>query len=233
LTPRPESESFALLPPVPRRDGGAANGVTMSEEFPYQLAVAGLLVALKLVRLPVRRLMHPKVVWRDLKKNPLDLALLLLLSAMMLTALIGYWLQPAWLVAGAIKLPAWLRVAGVGLGLFGCALIYWGDAELGENLSPALRIRDGHTLVTTGPFRYVRNPIYLGAILYCTSFLFVAANWIVGGLCIGGFTLLLAVRIPHEERMMAEQFGRAYRDYQARTGCLLPGLFRGETDRPQ
>lgn len=60
----------------------------------------------------------------------------------------------------AVSVPTVLVWIGVTLCGVGCSLNIWSLNHLGENYSMEVRIRDGHTLTTTGPYRYVRHPIY-------------------------------------------------------------------------
>jgi protein-S-isoprenylcysteine O-methyltransferase len=83
----------------------------------------------------------------------------------------------------------------------------------------------GHTLVTTGPYRFVRHPGYLGYIIGLTGL----------GLALGSIAALAIVipatgfilwRMPREEKALLEEFGDSYRDYVARTKWrLLPGIY--------
>ena len=78
------------------------------------------------------------------------------------------------------------------------------------------------TLITSGPYRTIRHPIYTAFLLILGSTLLISANWLVG-LCWIGMTMLEIVsRIRFEESLMVEYFGDEYRAYMQRTGRLLP-----------
>jgi protein-S-isoprenylcysteine O-methyltransferase Ste14 len=102
----------------------------------------------------------------------------------------------------------------------------WADRSLGRNLSAVVQIKEGHTLITTGPYSRVRHPIYTAAIIFCVGMFVVSGNWIVGACFMGPFVGLCLWRIPREERMMIEHFGDEYREYIERTGRLLPRVMR-------
>ncbi len=123
-----------------------------------------------------------------------------------------------------LHLPLWLRVLAVLVALAGAALLAWADKTLGDNLSVTLQVKDDHTLVTTGPYRYIRHPVYAAGMLFFIGTSLAASNWIVALLLVGSFTLLYAQRIPQEEKMMVEHFGDQYRDYRKTTGRLIPRL---------
>jgi len=193
----------------------------VNPELPFRIAVLTLAILIKLVRWPSRRRVGWKASWPGMRRNPLDTAILLGMSIAWGVALVTYVFFPATVSPAALGLPAWLRWLGVGIAAAGLGLIGWADRALGGNLSVTLRIRDGHTLVTTGPYRRVRHPIYTGGLLYAAAHLLIAANGFVGACFLAPYVLLLLTRIPKEERMMLEAFGDEYRRYVQRTGRLL------------
>jgi protein-S-isoprenylcysteine O-methyltransferase Ste14 len=82
-------------------------------------------------------------------------------------------------------------------------------------------MREKHHLVTTGPYGWIRHPIYLAMIGFLTGITLVTANiFLVAFLVIS--IVDLALRIPKEERMMIDEFGGEYEAYMQRTGRLLP-----------
>jgi protein-S-isoprenylcysteine O-methyltransferase Ste14 len=81
-------------------------------------------------------------------------------------------------------------------------------------------------LVTSGPYRFVRHPIYTAFLLILGSTLFISSNWLVGLAWIGMTVLETASRIGFEESLMLEYFGDQYREYMKRTGRLLPKLIQ-------
>lgn len=116
------------------------------------------------------------------------------------------------------------RWIGVALFVIGGALRLWPVFVLGRRFSGLVAIQRDHALVTTGIYRCVRNPSYLGLLIGSLgwSLAFRAASGIL-------ITLLLLVplvaRMHAEERLLAEQFGAEYAEYRARTWRLLPGVY--------
>ena len=92
----------------------------------------------------------------------------------------------------------------------------------GRNFSPTLHVRADHTLVVHGVYRRVRHPMYAAQWLWGIAQALLVHNWVAGfsGLVLS--VLLYLLRIPREERMMAEHFGEKYRSYTDQTGRILP-----------
>jgi len=138
-------------------------------------------------------------------------------------ATFGYLLYPASVQWAAMPLATWLRWFGVALGVGCSALMYWTFSSLGKNLTDTVVTRAKATLVTHGPYRWVRHPFYVTAALLMTSATLLTANWLIR-LCSLVVLTLLAIRTPKEEQMLIERFGDDYRNYMATTGRFLPRL---------
>ena len=137
--------------------------------------------------------------------------------------LIAYLIDPAYMAWAAVPLAVWLRWTGVGLALIAGALLVWMFRTLGRNLTDTVVTRKQHTLVTTGPYRWVRHPMYASAALAIVGNSLVAANWylfVVGCLAL----LLLVIRTRKEEQNLIAKFGDDYRNYMRRTGRFVPRL---------
>jgi protein-S-isoprenylcysteine O-methyltransferase Ste14 len=137
--------------------------------------------------------------------------------------LIVYLTKPAALAWAALRLPAWVRWLGVGLGLVFGALVTWTFRSLGRNLTDTVVTRQEHTLVTTGPYRWIRHPFYTSAALAIPASTLVAANWffLAMGCVVFG---LLVIRTRKEEENLIARFGDSYRSYMQRTGRFWPRL---------
>jgi len=125
--------------------------------------------------------------------------------------------EPGWL---DVPLPDWLRWLGAGLGILSLPLLVWVHHTLREYWSGNLQLRRNHSLITQGPYRWVRHPMYAVLMLCFIGLSLVSAAW--------PFLLLTVVTIPFfyrvsgkEEAMMIEQFGDEYRAYMRRTGHFL------------
>lgn len=138
-------------------------------------------------------------------------------------ATFAYLVFPASVQWAAIPLPVWVRWVGVVSGALCSLLMYWTLSSLGKNLTDTVFIRAEATLVTHGPYRWVRHPFYVTAALLMASVTVLTANWLIG-LTSLMVLALLAVRTPKEEQMLVERFGDQYRDYMARTGRFFPRI---------
>jgi protein-S-isoprenylcysteine O-methyltransferase Ste14 len=135
----------------------------------------------------------------------------------------AYLINPAWMAWSQLALPAWLRWAGLGLGLLADALSYWVFSNLGNNVSPTVATRSAHQLVTSGPYRWVRHPLYSMGMIAYLGFALLAANWFIALLSVAVF-IILRIRLPQEEAHLIDKFGDQYRDYMKKTGRFLPRL---------
>lgn len=136
----------------------------------------------------------------------------------------GYLLVPADFQWVSFPLPEWIRWGGVVAGSLCSLLMYWTLSSLGKNLTDTVVTRKDATLVTHGPYRWVRHPFYVTAALLMASVTVLTANWLIG-LSSLIVLVLLAVRTPKEEAMLIERFGDQYRDYMTKTGRFAPRLF--------
>ncbi len=143
----------------------------------------------------------------------------------------------AMLAAGALLLgpddldlglaSAPLQVLGLLLSIAALVLTLRARVELGDSFAGGHQVWTGQQLVTGGLFGLVRHPIYLGTIAIWIGVGLGALSWlllVVGALVIAPTFYLLA---REEERLMAEHFGTAYREYQRRVPMLSPWPRRG------
>lgn len=138
-------------------------------------------------------------------------------------AVIAYMVNPAWMEWSSLPLPTWLRWTGVGGCVIAAGLLTWTLRGLGTNLTDTVVTRRVHTLVTHGPYRWVRHPFYDSLALLILAIALIAANWFV--LLTGSIVLLLLiVRTRTEEEKLLARFGDAYRVYMSETGRFLPRI---------
>lgn len=115
-------------------------------------------------------------------------------------------------------------VFGCLLTVAGVALAIWARCVLGTNWSGVITIKQAHKLVITGPYEYVRHPIYTGVLIsaFGTALLRGRLLNIVGlAVCF----VALSLKIRTEELFMVDQFGAEYVSYRRRVKALAPLLF--------
>jgi protein-S-isoprenylcysteine O-methyltransferase Ste14 len=131
-----------------------------------------------------------------------------------------------WLDFANYRLPTWVGVVGAAIFATGLWLQWKARVDLGSNLTPTGMTTEGHSLVTDGAYRYIRNPIYAGFWLQAIAQALLLHNWIAG---LAGLVLILPIykyRLRREEQDLLARFGTEYRLYKDRTGRVIPPLVR-------
>lgn len=147
-----------------------------------------------------------------------------LLSLIIWGFIFAYVINPNWVTGAQLPLPLWLRGVGALLLVLAIPLVYWVYISLGLNVSPTQSTRKGATLVTHGPYRWVRHPLYAVGTMAYLGIGLVTALWpvLIGMLAP---VIFLGLRTPKEEARLIETFGDAYRQYMTRTGRYMPKLW--------
>jgi protein-S-isoprenylcysteine O-methyltransferase Ste14 len=117
----------------------------------------------------------------------------------------------------------WSFWIGAAVTVVGLLFAIWARHHLGSNWSQAVTVKQGHELITTGPYALVRHPIYTGIL---TGFLgtAIALSQVRGVI---GFVLIFLVlwaKLRKEEEWMRSQFGETYATYADQTAALVPYL---------
>jgi protein-S-isoprenylcysteine O-methyltransferase Ste14 len=147
------------------------------------------------------------------------------------------WLLPPVLIAlrvGEIK-TGWLpvRVVGLAVGLAGAVLLVWAAVLLGRLLIHEAAVREDHALIQSGPYRWVRHPVYAGYLALLLGSGVASLNvclWLLWPVSLLGILL----QATSEEQLLGERFGQDYARYVRRTGRLVPRFWRQalEPDAP-
>ena len=136
---------------------------------------------------------------------------------------IAYLINPQWLAWAKLGLPEWARWLGVGLGVLCTFGIYWLFSSIGSGITPTSATRREHKLSTSGPYRWVRHPLYTFGTFFFISFGMMSDIWLIMGFGILTF-IVMAIRTPKEEANLIEKFGDEYREYMKHTGRFFPRL---------
>lgn len=116
-----------------------------------------------------------------------------------------------------------VRIVGAVLTALGIAFAVWARRHLGRNWSGRATMKIDHELVTSGPYQFVRHPIYTGVLTALFgSGLVNGTFWMVA--FVAG-ALVFAWRIRIEESYMMELFPDQYPAYRARTKALIPAVW--------
>jgi len=100
----------------------------------------------------------------------------------------------------------------------------WTFRNLGTNITDTVVTRKEHSMVTTGPYRWVRHPFYVSFAQGMLANSLATANWFIFVVGTAAF-LLLVLRTKKEEENLIARFGDDYRQYMKTTGRFWPRLF--------
>jgi protein-S-isoprenylcysteine O-methyltransferase Ste14 len=117
-----------------------------------------------------------------------------------------------------------LALSGCLLALAGVALVLRSRAELGPAWSFVPKADQGTGLVTTGPYRVVRHPIYLGLALLAMGEALAFGSWPALMIVLSGIVPTFAWRARAEEKLLSRTFGERYEVYRQRTKMIIPHL---------
>jgi protein-S-isoprenylcysteine O-methyltransferase Ste14 len=110
--------------------------------------------------------------------------------------------------------------SGTAMCALGLALAIWARKHLGTNWSREPSIQAGHELVTSGPYRFVRHPIYTGILAAIFGSVLVGGTaWMI---MFAGMLLMFVWRVKREEEFMTQLFPQQYPEYKNRTSALIP-----------
>jgi protein-S-isoprenylcysteine O-methyltransferase Ste14 len=109
----------------------------------------------------------------------------------------------------SIPLTAGWRWLGLGI-CVAMDLLFWRVHQtLGKNWAVGVLVKENHHLITDGPYRWVRHPMYTTLFCFIIGFLFLSANLLVGLLWLA-LTIASAWRFDQEERILTDTFGSEY-----------------------
>jgi protein-S-isoprenylcysteine O-methyltransferase Ste14 len=137
------------------------------------------------------------------------------------TILFGPWLRSSVLGERFVPDVPEIRYMGIVLIWGGIGFAIWARYHLGEYWSARITIKVDHKLIDSGPYAYIRHPIYSGILLALIGTALAVGNW--RGVI--AFFLILAVYVlkaRREESLLTRELGETYQEYKNRTGMLIP-----------
>jgi protein-S-isoprenylcysteine O-methyltransferase Ste14 len=120
-----------------------------------------------------------------------------------------------------LPLAEWPFWVGAALTAGGILFSVWARRHLGKNWSGIVTVKQDHELITTGPYAFVRHPIYTGLLLAFVGTAIAGGEW-RGVLAVALALFSLWRKLLFEERWMREQFGEAYEAYSRRVRAIVP-----------
>lgn len=118
----------------------------------------------------------------------------------------------------------YLRFAGLLMYVSGFLIMHYAQYYLGSQFSVEVMIQENHKLITSGPYKYVRHPRYLGIFIFMTGISMIFLSLI--SLLFSLLTLFILLwRIGDEEKMMAGEFGDEWKKYSDNSYKLFPFVY--------
>lgn len=148
-----------------------------------------------------------------------------LLGILGLLPLLGYLIKPDWVAWARFALPDGVRWVAAIVAIGTLPAIYAIFSTIGNNISPTEATRANHQLMTNGPYRWIRHPLYtFGTLLFLALVVLTTVWWL--GLFLLPAIWALVWRTRYEEANLTARFGDEYRLYMQRTGRFFPKLGR-------
>ena len=158
------------------------------------------------------------------REGPLFLALRLLMALALFGGILAHVVAPDRMTWASFEVPAALRWLGLGLGVLTVPGVHWVLNALGRNVTETVLTKERHELVTGGPYRWVRHPLYTTGLMLFLALGLMAGSWFVLLATVIAFAMLRLAVIPREEQALLAKFGEQYEAYMSRTGRLMPKM---------
>lgn len=160
------------------------------------------------------------------REKSMDRLITLVVVVLAYELLFANWPRVAPLQQRFVPPEAWIAWTGIALTCVGIAIAIWARYCLGVYWSARVTLKEDHRLIRSGPYAFVRHPIYTGMLLGTVGAALVAGEW-RGVLAVA---LLLAAhsrKALREEALLTTEFGEEYASYRRSTGFLFPHFWHG------
>lgn len=129
-----------------------------------------------------------------------------------------------WVTSANYEPPQWSRYVGI-IAMIIAFFIFWrAHKDLDIQFSPTLQLKKDHKLITTGIYKYVRHPMYTSGLFGGIAIVTLLPNYISVLSFFGALAIILFSRIPSEENMMINNFGKEYINYMHNTCRVIPEI---------
>jgi protein-S-isoprenylcysteine O-methyltransferase Ste14 len=132
------------------------------------------------------------------------------------------WLGPLWL--RFLPPEDWIVWSGIALTALGVTVAIWARYSIGQYWSARVTLKEGHRVIRSGPYAWVRHPIYTGMLLGAMGTAVVVGEW-------RGVVAVVIIFVAHsykalrEEALLTRELGEEYVSYRQSTGFLFPRLW--------
>jgi len=189
-----------------------------------------VLFTLAAIALTAIRLYYQSKTFRDKRKVDLREGKVSLITASIaaLTAVgfgVEYIFAPGFFgFAYLVDYPDWLRWVGAFLLGTGIVLLAVSHHHLDKSFYSVVALKEDQELIETGPYRWIRHPIYTAYLLNYIGGGLLASNLVLTFVPFIMYAIMASLRMGQEEALLGQLFGQRYQDYRSRTGGLLPRL---------
>jgi protein-S-isoprenylcysteine O-methyltransferase Ste14 len=158
---------------------------------------------------------------RDKNSDRFSILVILIMISVSVVSAVSEWAY--WNDAREISI--YYTIAGAVLLVVGITIRVWAIQTLGKHFTATVTLTDGHQLVKSGPYQWVRHPSYLGAFMAILgTAVFLNAGW-ASLVAVLSMTIAYYIRIGVEEKMLSDYFGVQYLEYSKHTKRIIPFIW--------
>jgi protein-S-isoprenylcysteine O-methyltransferase Ste14 len=199
----------------------------MTHEIVFKVILISLYSLFTILRITFSRISKRNNTEAEIKESRIRLTFLQLYIAITVIIFFLYIFFDHWFSWGQIpKYPEFVSWIGFSFGLLSLGMFFWVHLFLYNNFSYTLKIYQNHKLITTGPYKVIRHPMYTAFLIFHSSIFLITGNWFIGIIWIIGLLFVFLIRIRKEEKMLIEAFGDEYKEYIQKTGILFPSIIK-------
>jgi len=158
---------------------------------------------------------------RNKKSDRNSILVILIMTCISVASAVSEWAY----LDNAEEYSVYITAIGAFLLIAGISIRVWAIQTLGKHFTATVTLTEGHQLVRSGPYQWVRHPSYLGAFMAIIGApVFLNAGWatIIAAV---SMTIAYYIRIGVEEKMLSSYFGAQYQDYKKHTKRIIPFIW--------